>query len=131
MARLKYLLDTNALLWWMTDSAKLPKKARQVVSRPDHALYVSAATGWELATKVRIGKLEEARPLLQDFSVRLAREYIDVLPIDMSAALLAGSMVHVHRDPFDRMIAAQATIEKMAVISSDEIFDTLVGRRIW
>ena len=78
MARLKYLLDTNALLWWMTDSAKLPKKARQVVSRPDHALYVSAATGWELATKVRIGKLKEARPLLQDFSGRLAREYIDV-----------------------------------------------------
>jgi PIN domain nuclease of toxin-antitoxin system len=127
----KYLLDTNALLWWLTDSEKLSKRARQVVSKPDHALYVSAATGWELATKVRIGKLEEARPLLQDLSARLAREYIDVLPIDMSAALLAGSMVHAHRDPFDRMIAAQATTEKMAVVSSDEIFDALVGRRIW
>jgi PIN domain nuclease of toxin-antitoxin system len=127
----KYLLDTNALLWWLTDSEKLSKRARQVVSKPDHALYVSAATGWELATKVRIGKLEEARPLLQDLCARLAREYIDVLPIDMSAALLAGSMVHAHRDPFDRMIAAQATTEKMAVVSSDEIFDALVGRRIW
>jgi PIN domain nuclease of toxin-antitoxin system len=127
----KYLLDTNALLWWLTDSEKLSKRARQVVSKPDHALYVSAATGWELATKVRVGKLEEARPLLQDLRARLAREYIDVLPIDMSAALLAGSMVHAHRDPFDRMIAAQATTEKMAVVSSDEIFDALVGRRIW
>ena len=73
----------------------------------------------------------QAMVKLQDFSVRLAREYIELLPIDMSAALLAGSMVHVHRDPFDRMIAGQATIEKMAVISSDGIFDTLVGRRIW
>ena len=131
MAQVKYLLDTNALLWWLTDSEKLSKKARQVVSKPDHALYVSAATGWELATKVRIGKLDEARPLLQDLGSRLAREYIDVLPIDMSAAVLAGSMVHAHRDPFDRMIAAQATIEKMAVVSSDEIFDLLVGRRVW
>lgn len=128
---MKYLLDTNALLWWLTDSEKLSKKARQVVSKPDHALYVSAATGWELATKVRIGKLEEARPLLQDLATRLAREYIDVLAIDMPAALLAGSMVHAHRDPFDRMIAAQATTEKMTVVSSDEVFDALVGRRVW
>lgn len=128
---MRYLLDTNAILWWLTDSEKLSKRARQIVSKPDHALYVSAATGWELATKVRIGKLEEARPLLQDLSARLTREYIDVLSIDMPSALLAGSMVHIHRDPFDRMIAAQATTEKMAVVSSDEIFDTLVGRRIW
>lgn len=131
MVQVKYLLDTNALLWWLTDSEKLSKKARQVVSKPDHALYVSAATGWELATKVRIGKLEEARPLLQDLATRLAREYIDVLAIDMPAALLAGSMVHAHRDPFDRMIAAQATTEKMTVVSSDEVFDALVGRRVW
>ena len=128
---MKYLLDTNALLWWLTDSEKLSKKARQVVSKAEHTLYVSAATGWELATKVRIGKLEEARPLLQDLGPRLAREYIEVLPIDMAAALLAGSMIHVHRDPFDRMIAAQATTEKLAVVSSDAIFDSLVGRRIW
>lgn len=128
---MKYLLDTNALLWWLTDSERLSKKARQVVSKAGHELYVSAATGWELATKVRIGKWEEARPLLQDLGARLTREYIDVLPIDMAAAVLAGSIVHLHRDPFDRMIAAQATIEKMSVVSSDEIFDTLVGRRVW
>lgn len=131
MAQVKYLIDTNALLWWLTDSERLSKKVRQLLSKQDHALYVSAATGWELATKVRIGKLDEARPLLQDLSVRLAREFIEVLPVEMSAAVLAGSMVHAHRDPFDRMIAAQATIEKMAIISSDEIFDELVGRRIW
>ena len=131
MVDVRYLLDTNALLWWLIDSEKLSTKARQVVSKPEHALYVSAATGWKLATKVRIGKLEEAKPLLHDLVARLAREHIDVLPLDLPAALLAGSMVHAHRDPFDRMIAAQATTEKLAIISSDEIFDTLVGRRVW
>lgn len=100
------------------------------VSKAGHELYVSAATGRELATKVRIGKWVEARRLLQDLGARLTREYIDVLPIDMAAAVLAG-IVHLHRDPFDRMIAAQATIEKMSVVSSDKIFDTLVGRRVW
>jgi PIN domain nuclease of toxin-antitoxin system len=128
---MRHLLDTNALLWWLTDSEKLSKKARQVMSKAEHELYVSAATGWELATKVRIGKWDEARPLLQDLGARLAREYIEVLPIDMAAAVLAGSIVHAHRDPFDRMIAAQATLEKMPVVSSDEIFDELVARRIW
>lgn len=63
---MRYLLDTNALLWWLLDSEKLSKKARQAVSTPERALHVSAATGCELATKVRIGKLEEARPLLHD-----------------------------------------------------------------
>lgn len=131
MVHVRYLLDTNALLWWLTDSDRLTKKARQAISKPDHQLYVSAATGWELATKVRIGKLDEARPLLQDLVHRLARERIDVLPIDLAVSLLAGSLAHAHRDPFDRMLAAQATTEKLAIISSDEIFDTLVGRRVW
>jgi PIN domain nuclease of toxin-antitoxin system len=131
MVQIRYLLDTNALLWWLTDHDKLSKKARQLVSNPNHILHVSAATGWELATKVRIGKLEEARSLVQDLSARLARECINVIGIEMRAAVLAGSMVHAHRDPFDRMIAAQATVENLSVISSDEIFDSLVGRRVW
>lgn len=128
---MRILVDTNALLWWLLDSEKLSKKARQAISNPAHAVYVSAASGWELATKVRIGKLEEARALLQDLPHRLAAERIDVLPIDLAAALLAGSMAHAHRDPFDRMIAAQATTGKLSIVSSDEIFDTLASRRIW
>jgi PIN domain nuclease of toxin-antitoxin system len=127
----RYLVDTNALVWWLTDNPQLTKKARSILSKPDHDVYVSAATGWELATKVRIGKWEEARVLLQDLPARLAREYIGVLAIDLDASLLAGQLDHPHRDPFDRMIAAQSIVENMKVVSSDAVFDELTKRRVW
>lgn len=128
---MRYLLDTNALVWWLMDDPLLTKKARSVIGRPEHEIHASAATGWELATKVRIGKWETARVLLRDLPARLAREHISVLAVGLEAALLAGEFDHPHRDPFDRMIAAQAIVENMKVVSSDSVFDDLTKRRVW
>jgi PIN domain nuclease of toxin-antitoxin system len=127
----RHLLDTNALIWWLTDDSKLTAKARTTLADPRNEIFVSAASGWELATKVRIGKWERARTIIQDLPSRLANDFIGVLAIDLPCSLMAGSFDHPHRDPFDRMIAAQAIVHDMNVVSADEVFDQLVKRRVW
>src|SRR5580698_10060824 len=116
---MKVLLDTCTLLWATLSPSALGPQASQIIADEDNQILVSAATAWEIATKVRLGKLPGAEKLEQDFlSVMETAGYIP-LPIDAASALRAGRLIAEHRDPFDRMIAAQALALDIPVLSPD------------
>lgn len=125
------LLDTNALLWYLLQPSRLTGPARRAVQTAG-SLAVSAATVWEVVTKHRIGKLPEVGPLVRyGLLTALAAQGIAVLPISGADAERAGMHPAAHRDPFDRMIAAQAVNHALSVVSSDPQLDTLGAARIW
>jgi PIN domain nuclease of toxin-antitoxin system len=125
------LLDTHALLWWLCDHPALTKKARNVIAETKNLIFVSAASAWEIATKVRLGKLPDAGDLTVDFGERLAREGFEILAISGDHAIRAGLLPGAHKDPFDRMLLAQAQAENLPIVSNEAIFDTYGVRRIW
>lgn len=115
-----YLLDTHALLWWLFDDAQLSKTARGILEDPSHKVFVSSASAWEIATKHRIGKLASASVLVQDIAGYVSTAGFKELPIAIRHAQRAGSFPQSHRDPFDRMLAAQALIENLLLITRDD-----------
>ncbi len=128
---LKVLLDTHVLIWWLADHPSLSKKASHTISLPTNRLFVSAASAWEIAIKVRANKLTVPESLLTDFSGVLMQAGFDPLPMNIAHAMCAGKLPGKHRDPFDRMLIAQAQIESMAIIGKDVIFDHYGINRIW
>lgn len=127
-----YLLDTHALLSALTAPEKLGEQARAVIDDPRTALLVSSANAWEVATKDRLGKLGPADALVSGFSRHVARLGARSLLISAEHALLAGSLGWAHRDPFDRMIAAQCMLESLTLISKDPAFGDVAGiRTLW
>jgi len=127
----KVLLDTHALLWATLSPAALSREASAIVADEGNVILVSAASAWEIATKVRIGKLPGAETLEKEFLDVMEDAGYTLLAIDTSCALRAGRLVGEHRDPFDRMIAAQALAEDIPVLSSDPKLDTFGIRRVW
>jgi PIN domain nuclease of toxin-antitoxin system len=124
------LLDTSALLWWAFNSPKLTPRARQSIQR-EHRVWVSAATAWEIATKVHIGKLPGAEELAHDIPSYVLSQGFEHLPFTLEHAQRAGSLPGPHRDPFDRMLIAQCQDENLKIISGDEVFDRYGILRIW
>ena len=122
MGGLSLLLDTHALLWWLFDDARLPVTARALIADPAHRVVVSSASIWEIATKHRLGKLGGVEPLLSDAPEWLRRAGFDVLSVGILHAREAGGWQVDHRDPFDRMLAAQSKLENMPLVSSDAAF---------
>ncbi len=125
------LLDTHALLWWFADDPELTKAARKIIATTNNAIFVSAATAWEIATKVRLGKLSTAADLVANFLAHLDREGFQTLAISADHAIRAGLLPGPHRDPFDRMLIAQAQAENMPIVSNEVLFDSYGIRRIW
>jgi len=119
---LSLLLDTHALLWWLFDDARLPQTARALIAEPTNRIVVSSASIWEIATKHRIGKLGGVEPLLNDVQEWLRRAGFEALSISILHAQMAGGWQVDHRDPFDRMLAAQSKLEDMPLVSSDAAF---------
>ncbi|TYQ01500.1 UNVERIFIED_ORG: PIN domain nuclease of toxin-antitoxin system [Gordonia westfalica J30] len=113
------LLDTNALLWLVTDPDRLAPSALDILGEPANNLYVSAASAWEIAIKTRLGRLD-AGPLLSSWSETIAAMAAMDLPIDAIDGAHAGQLVWDHRDPFDRMIVAQATRRGLTIATSDK-----------
>ena len=124
-------MDTHALLWWLNDDRQLSAKARKLIGLGSNVVVVSAASAWEIATKVRLGKLDMAAELAADFSNVLAQEGFESLPISVDHALRAGLLPGPHKDPFDRMLIAQAQAEGVPILSSDAVFDGYGVRRVW
>ncbi len=116
---MRLLLDTHALLWWWKDDPRLSKRAAAAIADEANTVLVSAASAWEIATKHRIGKLPGVEAALRDFNELIAADGFSHLAIAHSHAIKAGGFDVEHRDPFDRMLAAQAIIEGAALVTDD------------
>ncbi len=127
-----YLLDTHTLLWALTDPSRLGRDASGVVADRGSRLVVSAVSAWEIATKHRLGKLAQADAVIGGYARHLDRLGVTRLPLAEDHCLLAGSLDWAHRDPFDRMLAAQAMIESITLVTYDGAFRGLQGlRTLW
>lgn len=125
------LLDTHALLWWLADDPALTRPARKAISETKNTVLVSAASAWEIATKVRLGKLSSALFLTDDFSGYIEREGFQILAISGEHAIRAGLLPGIHKDPFDRMLIAQSHADNMPIVSNESLFDRYGVRRVW
>lgn len=127
---MRLLLDTHALLWWFTDDPRLSMAARDAIGDEANEILVSAASAWEIATKHRLGKLDQASEAVSRFNELVLADGFSPLPISHDHALRAGSFVVEHRDPFDRMLAAQSEIEGVPLVTLDHAFG-LFGTRVY
>lgn len=129
----RLLLDTHALIWWALDLDvdRLSRAARIAIEDPANEVYVSAVTAWEIATKVRIGKLEAARPLTSNFTGQMVAHGFVPLPLSTDHGERGGALEIPHGDPFDRMLIAQAQIENLKLVSNEKKFDTFGVLRFW
>lgn len=130
MTNQRLLLDTHALLWWVSNHPSLSVKADRALNDPANEVFVSAASAWEVTTKARLGKLT-AGPLAQDFVGEVRRQGFTPLPISMDHGQRAGNLPGPHRDPFDRMLIAQAQAESLVLVSNEALFDTYGIQRLW
>lgn len=128
---MRVLLDTHALLWWLVDDPALTRPARKVIADSRNTVMVSAASAWEIATKVRLGRLPTAADLVSDFVGQIDREGFQLLGISADHGIRSGLLPGPHKDPFDRMLMAQAQAENIPIISNDKAFDAYGVRRLW
>ena len=128
---MRVLLDTHTLLWWLDGDRRLSRRARSVIADEDNTALVSAASAWEISTKVRLGKLPGAIEVAAELPAILLQQNFEPLPITIVHALRAGNLPGPHRDPFDRMLIAQAQDEDVALVSNERLFDAYGVRRVW
>ena len=128
---MRVLLDTHAFLWWVADSTKLSASAHRAIGDEDNDVFVSAASAWEIATKYRLGKLPGAEALAVDIVGTISDQGFDKLPIGVEDAARAGALPGIHRDPFDRVLIAQAMRRNLVLISNESRFDQYGVRRLW
>lgn len=125
---MRLLLDTHVLVWALSDPAQLPAALRAAVEAPANVVYVSAASVWEIAIKAALGKIEFPA---DDFSGAIAESGFLELPVTIVHASAVRGLPQHHRDPFDRMLAVQSSLEKLTLVSKDPVF-TLYGiKTIW
>jgi PIN domain nuclease of toxin-antitoxin system len=124
---MKLLLDTHVLLWALLEPEKLSLQLRNALEDSDNTLVVSAASAWEIATKWRLGKLQHARSVVENYAMALHRLAAVDLPISGAVARRAGLWDVPHRDPFDRLLAAQARSDDLVLASTDPAFAQFEG----
>ena len=124
------LLDTHVLFWWFSDASKLSKRAIAIMGDPDNTVLVSAATAWELAIKTNLGKID-ALPLVVELGRFVELEGFMELPIGIERAARAGLLPAHHRDPFDRLLVAQAQSLHVPLLSADQVMDRYDIKRLW
>lgn len=128
---MRALLDTHAFLWWLTDSGRLPQQARRAIADETNEVLISAASAWEITTKHRLGRLPEADPIAADFVGTITNQGFVALPITVEDAAHAGALPAPHRDPFDRILIAQALSRNLVLVSIESLFDRYGIRRLW
>jgi PIN domain nuclease of toxin-antitoxin system len=115
----RLLLDTHVLIWWLGGDERLRRKTRNLLSSPDHELLWSAASTWELAIKIRLGRFRLEEPL-QQFVLRvISSQGLTPLPVDHAHAARVADLPQHHRDPFDRLLVAQAMVEGVTLLTAD------------
>jgi PIN domain nuclease of toxin-antitoxin system len=128
---LKLLLDTHALLWFLTDDGSLSASAKASIETLGNSVFVSPASYWEIAIKISLGKYRLPEPLSVFMRRELANNEFSILPIAIDHAARVAELPFHHRDPFDRLIVAQALVEEMPIISVDLALDAYGVTRIW
>jgi PIN domain nuclease of toxin-antitoxin system len=128
---LRLLLDTHAFLWWLAGDKRLPAPIRDAID-PDRArVFASAASVWEIATKVRLGKLPGAAAIATDIPSVISREGFQPLSVTVEHAQRAGGLPGPINDPFDRMLIAQAMLENLHLVSIEHAFEAYGVLRLW
>src|SRR5207245_11610459 len=123
--------DTPTRLWWFSADAALAASAGQLIAHGDSNVLVSAVSAWEISTKVRLGRVSIASDVARDLTSYIARERFEALGISIEHGIHAGSLPGPLRDPFDRMLIAQAQMEELVIISNELIFDSYGVQRLW
>jgi PIN domain nuclease of toxin-antitoxin system len=127
----RLLLDTHAFLWWLAGDSALSTPARNAITDEANEIFISAASAWEMTTKHRIGKLPSLDPIAADIEAAITGQGFQALPISMRHGQVAGALSGPHRDPFDRMLIAQAMLDDLVLVSNEEPFDAYGVRRLW
>jgi len=125
---MRLLVDTHALLWWLTDNPRLSYVAEAGIANPRNDVFVSACLGYEIAYKQRLGRLP---PLPESLPRRLEREGIGTLPVSLEHAIAAAALPGPHRDPWDRIMMAQALAERCHVVTVDKVFSDYSVPVVW
>jgi PIN domain nuclease of toxin-antitoxin system len=125
------LLDTHTLIWWMIGDSHLSKAAHDVIENVENVSLVSVVFAWEMATKVRLGRLPVAADMIQDLVASVLRERMEILAVTADHGIRAGLLPGPHKDPFDRMLIAQAQAENLSIVSNDRALDGYGARRLW
>jgi len=125
---MRLLLDTHALIWWLTDDPALPEAARNAIASPDNDVYVSHVSAWEIAVKRQLGKIEFPLEAFEDI---LDANQFESLPIRLEHILTLGNLPMHHRDPFDRLLVAQATNGKLTLVSGDQQMNAYEVLLLW
>ncbi|HUK60816.1 MAG TPA: type II toxin-antitoxin system VapC family toxin [Stellaceae bacterium] len=128
---MRLLLDTHAFIWFLAGDAALSQSAVAAILDEGNETYISAASAWEIATKHRIGRLSGATALAADVAGTVASQGFHELTVTLRHGQLAGALPGPHKDPFDRMLIAQAMSEAMLIVSNETIFDRYPVTRMW
>lgn len=128
---MRLLLDTHVFLWWVEDAPELSGKARKGLADPAHEVFLSLASCWEMAIKLSLGKLKVARPLERFIPEQLTANGFRQLNIELRHVVRVAHLPFHHRDPFDRLLVAQALEEGVTLVSADPVFKTYGVRRLW
>ena len=128
---MRLLLDTHTFLWWVEDAPQLSRKARSAIENPDNECLFSLASCWEMAIKLSLGKLALATAMERFVPEQLAANGFRPLEIDLSHVFRVAGLPFHHRDPFDRLLAAQALEEELTIVSVDPVFRRYGVARLW
>lgn len=128
---MRYLLDTHTFLWFIGGDERLPASVRALIADIENEIFLSIASLWEIAIKVSLKKLKLGAPFAELFPSQLIKNEITVLPIDFEALNLVSDLPFHHRDPFDRLMIAQALNQNMPIISRDKLFSAYEASLLW
>ena len=128
---MQLLLDTHAFLWWLSGDDQLSAAARSAIADEGNGIFISAASAWEITTKHRIGKLPGVAAIVADLEGAIVDQGFIGLPISLRHGQVAGALPGTHRDPFDRMLIAQAMLENLVLVSNEQPFDAYGVGRLW
>ncbi len=128
---MRLLLDTHALIWFLAADTRLPRKVRAEIENPETKTLVSAVSAMEVTTKHRLGKLPQAEALALAFEQSIELHGFEGLPITLRHAEVAGRLPVAHKDPFDRLLIAQAVLEDLVLVSNEAPFDAFGVARFW
>ncbi len=128
---MRLLLDTHTFLWWITDKDRLSRRARTLITRGDNEIFFSAVSGWEIAVKAGLGRISLPTNPEQFIPQQIAANAFEVLPLHLRHALRVFALPGLHRDPFDRMLVAQAAVERLPILSGDPQLDGYPVEIVW